>query len=46
MNIANKTGTVLPSTGGIGVTVYYVIGVSMLLGGAILVLRKKAVKER
>ena len=46
VNIANKTGTVLPSTGGIGVTVYYVIGVSMLLGGAILVLRKKAVKER
>ena len=46
LNIVNKTGTVLPSTGGIGVTVYYVIGVSMLLGGAILVLRKKAVKER
>ena len=45
LNIVNKTGTVLPSTGGIGVTVYYVIGVSMLLGGAILVLRKKAGKE-
>ena len=46
LNIVNKTGTLLPSTGGIGVTIYYVIGVSMLLGGAILVLRKKAVKER
>ena len=45
LNVVNKTGTLLPSTGGIGVTVYYVIGVSVLLGGAILLLKKKAVKE-
>ena len=39
----NKTGVVLPSTGGIGTTIFYVLGGLLVVGAAvILVARKKA----
>ena len=42
-NIPNNQGTVLPSTGGIGTTIFYVIGGILLVGAAIiLVARHKA----
>ena len=41
LNVANKTGTLLPSTGGMGVTVFYVCGLTALLGAAVLLLSKK-----
>ena len=42
MRIENQTGVELPSTGGIGTTVFYVIG-GLLMGVAVvlLVTRKK-----
>jgi LPXTG-motif cell wall-anchored protein len=41
--VTNKKGTVLPSTGGIGTTLFYIIGGVLLIGAAvILVARRKA----
>ena len=41
VNVANKTGTLLPSTGGVGVTVVYELGLAVLAFGVILMLTKK-----
>ena len=41
LNVANKTGTLLPSTGGMGVTVVYEFGLTVLAFAAILLLTKK-----
>lgn len=41
--VANATGTELPSTGGIGTTIFYIVGGMLLVGAAIvLVARRKA----
>lgn len=43
VTVNNQSGTVLPSTGGIGTTIFYVIGGLLVLGAAIvLVARRKA----
>lgn len=42
-SIANKAGAVLPSTGGIGTTIFYVLGSIMALGAAVLLIAKKRV---
>lgn len=42
-NIVNNSGTVLPSTGGSGTTIFYVAGLILVLGAAvILIVRRKA----
>ncbi len=43
VSIENKSGTVLPSTGGIGTTIFYILGGLLVVGAAvILVARRKA----
>ena len=43
LDVENKSGSELPSTGGIGTTMFYVIGGIMLIGaGIVLVARKRA----
>ena len=39
--VENKTGTELPSTGGIGTTIFYVIGGILVLGAAVLLVTRK-----
>lgn len=39
--IENKSGTVLPSTGGIGTTIFYVIGGVLVLGAVVLLVTRK-----
>ncbi len=40
--IKNKSGSTLPSTGGIGTTIFYILGIILMLGaGIVLVTRKR-----
>ena len=39
--IENPQGTELPSTGGIGTTLFYIIGAILVIGGAILLISRK-----
>lgn len=39
--IENQAGTVLPSTGGIGTTIFYVLGAILVLGAGVLLVTKK-----
>ena len=40
-NVINKSGSTLPETGGIGTTVFYVVGVILMLGAGVLLVTKK-----
>ena len=44
VKIENKTGTVLPSTGGMGTTMMYIVGVALLIGSGVLLITKKNMK--
>ena len=44
--IINNSGTVLPSTGGIGTTLFYVIGGGLMVAAAILLITKKRMENR
>ena len=39
--VNNKSGSTLPSTGGIGTTIFYVVGVILMLGAGVLLVTKK-----
>lgn len=43
--IQNNSGTVLPSTGGIGTTIFYVVGGVLVLAAIILLVTKKRMSE-
>ena len=40
-SIVNQKGSLLPSTGGIGTTIFYIIGGILVVGAAILLITKK-----
>lgn len=40
-NVINKSGSILPSTGGIGTTIFYIVGVVLVLGAGVLLVTKK-----
>lgn len=39
--VVNNTGTELPSTGGIGTTIFYIVGSILLLGAAVMLVTKR-----
>lgn len=43
--VENKTGTLLPSTGGMGTTVFYVLGAVLVLGAVVLLVTKKRMSD-
>ena len=45
-SISNKAGAVLPSTGDIGTTIFYVLGSILVLGAAVLLIVKKRMKDQ
>lgn len=45
VKVANSTGTELPSTGGIGTTVFYVVGGILAVGAAVLLVTKKRMER-
>ena len=40
-NIKNKAGSTLPSTGGIGTTIFYVVGSVLVIGAAVVLITRK-----
>lgn len=45
--IVNKSGATLPSTGGIGTTIFYVLGAILVVGaGVLLILRRRMSREK
>ena len=43
--VPNSTGTVLPSTGGMGTTVFYVLGFALVMGAVVLLVTKKRMSD-
>ena len=46
VKVENKTGTVLPSTGGMGTTMIYLIGGVLVLGSGVVLATKRRVKNK
>lgn len=46
VEVENKTGTVLPSTGGAGTTIIYLIGAVLVLGSGVVLATKRRVKNK
>lgn len=40
-NVENKSGATLPSTGGIGTTIFYVLGALLVLGGTVVLVTRR-----
>ena len=45
-NVVNNKGSELPTTGGMGTTIFYVVGSILVLGAAILLITKKRMSAR
>lgn len=43
--VANQAGTLLPSTGGMGTTVFYVLGAVLVVGAGVLLVTKKRMSQ-
>lgn len=43
--VVNKAGTELPSTGGVGTTVFYVLGAVLVMGAVVLLVTKKRMSD-
>ena len=43
--VANNTGTLLPSTGGMGTTIFYVLGAVLVMGAVVLLVTKKRMSD-
>lgn len=46
VKVENKTGTVLPSTGGVGTTMIYLVGALLVLGSGVVLVTKRRVKNK
>lgn len=45
-DVINQSGSLLPSTGGIGTTIFYVVGAILVIGAGILLVTKKRMSAR
>lgn len=44
-SVVNKAGTELPSTGGMGTTIFYIVGASLMLVAAVLLITRKKMSK-
>lgn len=44
VKVENKTGSILPSTGGMGTTLFYIFGVILVVGSGVVLITKKRMK--
>lgn len=45
LKIKNNKGSLLPSTGGIGTTIFYIVGAALVIGAAVLLVTKKRMSK-
>ena len=43
--IVNNAGTILPSTGGIGTTIFYIIGAVLVIGAGVVIVTKRRMND-
>lgn len=46
VKVKNNSGTVLPSTGGAGTTMIYLVGAVLVLGSGVVLVTKRRVKNK
>lgn len=46
VEVPNATGTELPSTGGMGTTIFYVVGAILVIGAAVLLITRKRMSNK
>ena len=46
VKVENKVGVTLPSTGGIGTTIFYLIGGGLMVAAAVLLIAKKRMENK
>ena len=46
VHVINKAGDLLPSTGGMGTTLFYVIGIVLVAGAAVLLIARKRMNSK
>lgn len=44
VKVENKTGSMLPSTGGMGTTLFYIFGAILVIGSGVVLITKKRMK--
>ena len=44
--VVNRQGSTLPETGGIGTTIFYVVGVVLMLGAGVLLITKRRMSAK
>ena len=44
VKVLNNTGSILPSTGGLGTTLFYIFGAILVIGSGVVLITKKRMK--
>ena len=46
VTVVNEAGTELPSTGGIGTTIFYIIGAALVIGCAVILVSRRRIRNK